>query len=345
MPLRCCRLITVSLLFFFGLTCFSGSPAFAQLGVLTTYESEGTAKAKNGNFVKSRKTAVWRGLRSAVEKALNDLLGEGSTASAGKQVNQILSHPKKYVKSYRFLEMVDDDLEQESRVRLEVVLFTDALNKSLNSAGLVSSAVNPKAVIVLVLERSFTARAAGQFWEVVPMSEVSLTQNLLSNGLHVISRDRVANIVPEERVRHAARGDISAAVDIGLKSGAGVVIVGNAASTRVAGSATGPVNVQANLSVKAVSVIESKVIAAKSDFASARSIDPVEGELEAFEIVGKKMGTFLEDAIKRYWGPEKGAVTGSVPDTGKAPSPAEAPAKQAPPPAPVTQKPGLMEDL
>ena len=345
MRLRFFPRAAVLLVFFVGGIAFFPAHAFAQLGVLTTYESEGKAEAKDGDFVKARKTAVWRGLRAAVEKSLKDLLGEEDTAAAEKQVHRILSKPKRYVKSYRFLEMADDDLAQESRVRLEVVLYTDALNKALNSAGLVSSAVNPKAVIVLVLERSFTARATGQFWEFVPMSEVSLTQNLLASGLHVISRDRVANIVPEDRVRSAARGDISSAVDIGLKSGAGVVIVGTAASTKQTGSATGPVSVQANLSVKAVSVVESKVIAAKSDFASARSIDPVEGELQAFEVVGKKMGTFLEDAIKRYWGPGKPAAETPGEAKGAPSSATKPPEDKTPAPAPVPKKPGLMEDL
>ncbi len=284
---------------------------------------------------------MWRALRAAVLQALGDLLGKESGFQGRPQVKKILSSPKKYVKSYRFLESVDDDLEGESRVRLEVVLWTDALNKALNSAGLVSSAVNQKAVVVLILERSFTARPTGRFWDYVPMSEISLAQNLMGGGIHVIRRDRVANTVSEDRVRFAARGDVTAAVDIGLKAGAGIVIVGNAASTSQAGSSTGPVNVQANLSVKVVSVIDSKVIAAKSDFASARAVDPVNGELQAFEIVGEKMGDFLESTIKRYWEPQEPPATRTQP--GEAPKAATKPIPK--PAAPLPKKPGLMEDL
>lgn len=314
----------------------TASLSFAQLGVLTTYETEGKASAKNANYLKARKSAVWSAMRSAVVKALDDLLGENAKTSAEGKVKQILSSPQKYVKSYRFLEAVDDELEEESRVRLEVVLWTDALNKALNSAGLVSSAVDPKTVVVLVLERSFTARSNSRFWEYVPMSEISLAQNLIGGGIHVVRRDRVANLVTEERVRLAARGDVTAAVDIGLKAGAGIVIVGNAASTSQKGSAKGPVSVQANLSVKAVSVLDSKVIAAKSDFASARAVDPVNGELQAFEIVGEKMGDFLKTTIKRYWQPnEKRATAAKAEETGK----------PAPKPVSPASKPGLMEDL
>ncbi len=155
----------------------------------------------------------------------------------------------------------------------------------------------------------------------------------------MIRRDRVANLVTEDRVRFAARGDINAAVDIGLKAGAGIVIVGNAASTSQTGSANGPVSVQANLSVKAVSVIDSKVIAAKSDFASARAVDPVNGELQAFEIVGEKMGDFLETTIKRYWRPKDNPDAPVKPgDAVTAPTAPKAP-------APATKKPALMEDL
>lgn len=325
------------------LLCFLVCPAQsnAQLGVLTTYESEGKAPAKKANYVKARKSAVWRALRGAVLQALEDLLGKETRVQSRPQVKKILSSPQKYVKSYRFLESVDDDLEGESRVRLEVVLWTDALNKALNSAGLVSSAVNQKAVVVLILERSFTARPTGRFWDYVPMSEISLAQNLMSGGIHVIRRDRVANTVSEDRVRFAARGDVTAAVDIGLKAGAGIVIVGNAASTSRAGSAKGPVNVQANLSVKVVSVIDSKVIAAKSDFASARAVDPVNGELQAFEIVGEKMGDFLESTIKRYWQPQEKQAAPAM----QGESPKVVPTPPPKPAAPLPKKPGLMEDL
>lgn len=335
-PTRLLPLLMVTVLSF--LIC--ASPSFAQLGVLTTYVSEGKAPAKNANYMKARKSAVWRALRAAVLQSLEDLLGKGSNPRGKPQVKQILSSPQRYVKSYRFLEAVDDDLEEESRVRLEVVLWTDALNKALNSAGLVSSTVNPKAVVVLILERSFTARPSGRFWDYVPMSEISLAQNLMGGGIHVIRRDRVANLVTEERVRFAARGDVTAAVDIGLKAGAGIVIVGNAASTSQKGSATGPVNVQANLSVKVVSVIDSKVIAAKSDFASARAVDPVNGELQAFEIVGEKMGDFLESTIKRYWGPVAKPAEPVKP--GEPPKSAPQASKPA---APTLKTPGLMEDL
>ncbi len=339
MPSRAHRLLPLSLIVWLLMSLGTASISFAQLGVLTTYETAGKAPAKKANYVKARKTAVWRAMRSAVVKALDDLLGENARGSGGK-VKQILSKPQTYVKSYRFLEAVDDELEEESRVRLEVVLWTDALNKALNSAGLVSSAVDPKTVVVLVMERSFTARSTGSFWEYVPMSEISLAQNLIGGGIHVIRRDRVANLVPEERVRLAARGDVTAAVDIGLKAGAGIVIVGNAASTSQKGSVNGPVSVQANLSVKAVSVLDSKVIAAKSDFASARAVDPVNGELQAFEIVGEKMGDFLETTIKRYWKPkEKPAAAAKAEGTGK-PAPGSAPKPVSP-----VSKPGLMEDL
>ncbi len=337
---RSCRLLPFLLIAMAVLFLCCAPQSFAQLGVLTTYESEGKAPAKNANYLKARKSAVWRALRSAVNKALGDLLGEDASARKGPQVKTILSSPTKYVKSYRFLEAVDDDLEEETRVRLEVILWTDALNKTLNTAGLVSSTVNPKAVVVLILERSFTARATGRFWDYVPMSEISLAQNLMGGGIHVIRRDRVANTVTEDRVRTAARGDVTAAVDIGLKAGAGIVIVGNAASTRQKGSATGPVNVQANLSVKVVSVLDSKVIAAKSDFASARAVDPVNGELQAFEIVGEKIGDFLETTIKRYWQPVNKKASPAKP--GEAPKTSPKPSK---PSAPISKKPGLMEDL
>ena len=308
----------------------------AQLGVLGTYEVEAEAAASNDNYVRSRKRAVSRALRAAVDQALKDLLGEKAHSKRNQEIRKILNRARDYVKSYRFLEVVDDETESLSRVRLEVVVFTDALNKQLNSAGLVSSTFKEKAVVVLIRERSFTGGRPARFWESVPMSEVALAKHLVAAGIEVVGRDQVQGVVSEERVAAASRGDISAAVDIGLKAGAEIVIVGNAASNQVRETPGGTRTVQANLSIQAVSVLQSGVIAAKSDFATARDQDPVSAELQAFDTVGQKMARFLADVIQRFWKPEPvAAQSGASPP---APAPSTPPAKA--PPAP-----GGLEDL
>ena len=118
----------------------------------------------------------------------------------------------------------------------------------------------------------------------------------------MVLRDSIRGLTSEETVVKAAQGDIISAVDIGLMTGAEIVIVGNAVSSLLDENAdTGLQPVQTSMSLKAVSAPTSTIIAAKSEFASAALKDPVEGENEAFEKVSAKMAGFLLKSIRRYW--------------------------------------------
>ncbi|MFQ5481120.1 MAG: hypothetical protein ACE5ER_00065 [Nitrospinaceae bacterium] len=316
----------------------AAAPVSAQTGVLTTYETAAQVAVRNQNFAKARHAATNQGLRAALKLAMQDLLDPEDRRARSREVRKILAKPKRFVKSYRFLEMEDDLEAQTSRVKMEVVVFTDALNKELYAVGLVSPRVQERAVVVLIRERSFTKNRPGTFWEYVPMSEVAVGQNLVGAGFKVLARDQIFGAVSEDLALQAVQGDITAAVDIGLRAGVEMVIVGTAVSTQLGSSrAGGVVAVQANLSVKAVAVPKSMVIAAKSDFATARAMDAMTGELKAFESAGKKIAEFLADAISRYWSPAPVAAPLAA-----APPP-EAPAAGMPAPSPGP--PGLPEDL
>ena len=62
--------------------------------------------------------------------------------------------------------------------------------------------------------------------------------------------------------------------------------------------------VQVNISAKAVSAIDSSLIAAKSDFATVKREYELSAELEAFDVTSQKLADFLLPSFHRYW--EKG---------------------------------------
>ena len=71
---------------------------------------------------------------------------------------------------------------------------------------------------------------------------------------------------------------------------------------------TGIKMVQVNISAKAVSIVDSSLIAAKSDFTTVKSEYELLAELEAFDMTSQKLADFLLPSFHRYW--EKG-VQGS----------------------------------
>ncbi len=134
-------------------------------------------------------------------------------------------------------------------------------------------------------------------------------QKFIEGGIHAVNRGSIVDLISEEAISRAARGDISAAVDIGLKTGAEIVIVGNAVSSLLgSGSSSALKTIQANLSLKAVSTNKAVVIAAKSDFVVVKTTQESKGELEAFVTVSEKLSDFLVEAVRRFWNPKPKAL-------------------------------------
>lgn len=295
-------LVVVSALFLFGLLASSVS---AKGEPQLIYEAEGKSSVKDNDYSQGRTRATGYAFKTALTMALQDLLGGSAYRRNRKSLERILEYPKKYIKQYRFLEFYDSDVEQFSRVKLEVVFFPGAINRALSQLGILASLVKPNTAIVLVNERSLSTETPPDFWDYVPISEVAILQKFLAAGVKVITREKISDMVDESTVFEAMQGDLDAAVDIGLKAKVDIVIVGTAVTTRRGDkNAEGLITVQSNLTLRAVSTTQSVVIAARSDFASVQAEDEFKGELQAFEVVGKKMAVFFLDAMKRYWEPK-----------------------------------------
>ena len=68
--------------------------------------------------------------------------------------------------------------------------------------------------------------------------------------------------------------------------------------------------VQVNISLKAVSGIDSSLIAAKSDFTTVTNEYELSAELEAFDLASQKLADFLLPSFHRYW--ERGGAQARV---------------------------------
>ncbi len=337
-----------------ALCCFSASFTWARGAPQLVFEAEGKSSVKNENYVKSRALAEDYAFQNAFVLALQDILGERTYHRKRGVLKKMLKQPKKYINRYRYLEVYDSEVEQFSRVKLEVVFFPEAINRELSRLGILSSLVKPNTALVLINERSLSAEVPPDFWDYVPISEVVMLQKFLAAGVNVTTREILSELIDESEVYEAIQGDLDAAVDIGLKAKVDIVIVGTAVTTRLGEKPpedpdaelgekkpSGPVTVQANLTLRAVSTIQSTVIAARSDFALVEAEEEFEGELQAFEVVGKKMAGFFLETMKRFWEPKPQPEAGIVPE-GLVP---ESPVPSASSPPPSDSTPSMMEDL
>ena len=129
-------------------------------------------------------------------------------------------------------------------------------------------------------------------------------EHFLESGVEVIGREQIRNTIPEAVALAAIKGNTEDIRNIGLKAGADVVIVGTTISKLKINKQTGIKMVQVNISAKAVSIVDSFLIAAKSDFAIVKSEYELLAELEAFDTTSQKLADFLLPSLYRYW--EKG---------------------------------------
>ncbi len=281
---------------------FSAAPAQAQVQVKLTHQVSAKVAVHGNNYVKARKKAVSLAFQSALEKALQNFMGEQKFIENQKDFSEVLAHADRYVQSYRFIDAVDDPIGKTSEVIMEVTLFPNALGTSLGHTGLVTVPGSMKHVVLLISETSITSGEGDDFWDTMPISEAALVQNLTEAGVNVVLRDPIRDNVPEEMVLNAVKGNVNDAIQIGLKVGADIVILGNAMSNKLENqSVSGEYSIQTNISVRVISALKSEVVAAKSDFATAQNEDLLVGELEAFGEVSGKLSDFLLSSLSRHW--------------------------------------------
>tara|TARA_B100000686_G_scaffold204113_1_gene210879 strand:+ start:4401 stop:5366 length:966 start_codon:yes stop_codon:yes gene_type:complete len=262
------------------------------------YETAITVPVNDGNYVRARKSALQMAMEDAIRQALDRLFGESNEKLNTLTRQEIVANAKQYVKNYRFIYARDNLENQSEDIRLNISLYIDALKKNLRSLGVLGEPEGQGAVVIIIRETSISSERNTSFWDYIPISETALTQKFATAGIPIIGRSTLSNLVTEKTALLAIQGDLGAALEIGAKTGVDTVIVGNAATTRLESTGKGE-SVQANISVKTISVQKGIVIAAKSDFAYGHGENALEGELMAFETASIRLSNFLLQSLKR----------------------------------------------
>ena len=293
----------LGLFVFLGLQ-FDDGFALAQPILKDSYQGIGQVPAKNENYSEARRRAVIYAMKHAMEKVFKDLMDEEKFATNQRELKKIIRRASRYVKSYRYLQSLDFMENKTSEVVLQVRFFSGAINQALAGLGIIAGSISQHKVVVLIKESSFTAAPLSSFWDIVPVSETQLVNNFLEAGVEVIGRSQIRDAIPESVVLGAIKGNTEDIRNIGLKAGADIVIVGTAISKLKINKPSGIKMVQVNISAKAVSIADSFLIAAKSDFTTVKSEYELLAELEAFDMTSQKLADFLLPSFHRYW--EKG---------------------------------------
>jgi hypothetical protein len=303
------------------------------------YEVTAEAEAIANNFVSARKKAVKSAMKIAVQDAIETILGDQSKFSNNKTLRKIVSRPNRYVKSYRFLSSFDNTSLMSAEVRLEVEVYVQELKQKLRSIGVLTTPAEDRTVAILILETGISS-SDKSFWDTIPMSEMALVQSFQEAGIQAINRNSIRDLISEETAIKAAEGDIASAVDVGYRSGTDVVIVGKAISSKSQGEGG---EIQASVTLKAISASRGTLIAARSEFASALEDGAIGGEFSAFSQATSKISKFLIDSVQQFWTPktEEPSAKRNLSTKNSVPNSTSRPTPQAPP----SDVPSMFGDL
>jgi len=266
---------------------FAGNDYFLQ-----TLEVSGIAPVKNNNQAEARDTAVNDAMKKAVEKIIESMVSPEMIVENYSRINDIYANSRDYVYSFRFLSESFNEEGNIYSVKLEITLYSRYVKSILSSQKFLENnhVVRPK-VLFIIRELGLFSSNEHDFWEKIPVSELLFLEKLRVEGISVVDRDALKDIVDLNLIQKSMKGDLQAVIQAGLMSGAKIVITGNAVARRreenLQGSAMA--SYQANISLKAYHTETGKILGARSEFISLESDDPLQGELNVLKAVGEKI--------------------------------------------------------
>lgn len=297
--------ISPRLIFIFFAITFTISSAnhlFAQDdSFLNTLEIGGFTEVKNNNQAAAKEKAVKDAIRKAVEETVESMVLPEILVANYSWISNIYHNSENYIHSYRFLSESFDEENNLYSVALRITLYSRYIRSLLASENLLENSLSiPLKVLFIIKERGLLSSDEEDLWSKIPQSEVFLTEKLLSKGINVIDRNDLRDRVDIELIQKSLKGDVQAAIQVGLLTDANIVIIGNAVAKQRGESLEDSTmaNYQANISLKAYQTETGKILGARSEFITIANEDPELGELNAFIAAGEKIyNSFLAGII------------------------------------------------
>ncbi len=271
-------------------TCVFHAAVYAQEG--KTVVAEGVGAIDNGDTAKARKDAIRDAQRAAVEQAVGVLVSS-ETFTQNFQVikDKILTKAEGYVSKYDVLE--EKQQGDLYRVKISATVKNAELKNDLDA---LFAAKHFPRVMVVIPETHIGAKVPD------PAGETEIIRKLLEKGFKVIDQNQIKVIRDSESVHAAVNGDNSAAILLGKKFGAEVIIIGEAFSeANPEGSMGGLKSCRARVEARAINVDTAEILA--TDGKQAGGVDATEfaAGKTALKNAGGMLGDYLIDQILSRW--------------------------------------------
>lgn len=286
------RFLAMLVLALFCLTAALHVTISAQEGEGKEVIAEGSGAIDNGDTAKARRDAIKDAQRTAVEQAVGVLISS-ETFTKNFQVieDKILTKSEGYAKLKEVLE--EKQVGPLYKVKISAVVYTAALKKDLDA---LFAAKHFPRIMVVIPETHIGAKVPD------PAGETEIIKHLLEKGFKVIDQNQIKVIRDSESVHAAVNGDNSAAVLLGKKFGAEVIIIGEAFSEEnPEGSMGGLKSCRARVEARAINVDTAEILATDGKHAGGVDATMFAAGKKALSNAGGLLADYLIDQILSRW--------------------------------------------
>lgn len=251
----------------------------------------------------ARDKAIEDALRRAVEQAVGTMV-ESETATENYELlsDKIYSRSQGYVKNYDVLsEKTDGNL---LRVKISAEVSSGDLSNELSAIGLLQRRMKYPRVMVIIPEENILNSAS--WWQAYTVSssqaEATVIAKLKAKGFNVVDPGQRRTISATDGME-AYGGDSGATGRIGTKTGAEVLIIGKATSTRSANNIAGSdlLSESTSITASAVKSGTGEVMAQASGQGTAAHINEIAALQQSTQKAADQVADQLIAGILETW--------------------------------------------
>ncbi|MCK5347242.1 MAG: hypothetical protein KAR20_27725, partial [Candidatus Heimdallarchaeota archaeon] len=284
--IKSCLLVFLCVLFSFGQD--------AQ-----TVTATGFGAILAGDVVKATEDGTNDALRKAVEQVVGTII-DSKTITENFMVleDKIYTKTTGYVQSYEVIstnKRVDNSLE----VTVRAIVKTSDLKDDLSGIITTLRREGMPRTMVLIKEENYGQNT----WRITTdmnTAETALMNTMMGYGFPFVDARTVRANIQKDALQAALSGDANAAAAIAKRSGAEILIIGNAKTTVTQlqmMKSSGMKTCSANMNLRVVRADDAMIIATSSTRGVAAHIDELTGSSMALEKASQQSGNDLKDKI------------------------------------------------
>jgi hypothetical protein len=270
-----------------------------------TVTSSGMGVIIAGDVGKARDEALNDALRKAVEQAVGTIISARSVVENAVLIeDNIYSRTSGYIRSYDLVrEGKSVNIPNTYEVTVTAAVSTAGLKDDLAALGILIERKGFPRLLVLIEEKNIEEHQWVREAHNLNTAEQKVQEMFRDKGFEFVDQKTAFKNLRRDQEMAINRGDTEAAVALGNRSGAEVIITGNAIAKKssVEVELGGMISVQANVNLRAIRTDNADIIATASASAPQVHIDDVTGGVMAIQKATEKAAEQLSEQIIAAW--------------------------------------------